>query len=140
MSAANLSDRSIDHPAPHRVDGSPTYHELNAKSLAAGDHNLFNGSWDISVAKIDFFSVTVATGSPVFAISFHETDQFTTPIRYGAEGLIPPNEWQDDLEWIYVDVDESNEIHLRITDDTGGAATYNVYVRGTKLLRPERAE
>ncbi len=39
------------------------------------------------------------------------------------------------IEWTYDDADESNEIHSRITE-TGGDASYDVHVTGTKLLKP----
>jgi hypothetical protein len=112
-----------------------TYHELDATGQSAGDLNLTHANWGISKAKIDYIEITVASGTVTdFDIGFYESDAFSADdLRYGAEGLNSTDNWSDDLEWSYIDNDDTDEIHLRITENSG-TGTYDIHVRGVDLL------
>lgn len=113
-----------------------TYVELNATGLSAGNNNLSSASWGISKSQIDYIDVVVTSGAVTnFDIVIYEKDTFQVgDIRYSASGLNSTDNWTDDIEWIYTDDDATNEIHLKITENTGGPGTYSVQFRGIKLV------
>ncbi len=115
--------------------GSLTLKELGVTGQAAGDLNLTDADWGISKSRIDYFTIIETNGTVTnFDIAFFENDAFTGAVRYGASGLNSTDDWQDDLEWIYIDEDSSDEIHLRITENAGTTGSYDIMVRGIELL------
>jgi len=102
---------------------------------SAGDLNLSDANWGISKARVDYIRIDVASGSVTdFDIAFYENGTFyDVDIRYAAEGLNSTDNWADDLEWIYIDEDSLDQIHLRITENSG-TGTYDIHVRGVELL------
>lgn len=121
-------------PAGVGGGGSLAFKELNVFGQSAGDINLSDANWGISKARIDYIRIDVTGSVTDFDIAFYENGTFyDTDIRYAAEGLNSTDNWQDDLEWIYVDEDSTNQIHLRITENAG-SGTYDIHVRGVELL------
>jgi len=115
--------------------GSLAFKELNATQQSAGDLSLTDANWAISKSRIDYIRITVVSGNVTdFDITFYENAAFyDADIRYAAEGLTKNDNWQDDLEWIYVDQDDLDQINLRITENAG-SGLYDVHVRGVELL------
>ena len=113
--------------------GDLKYLELNVTGLSAGDHNLTDTDWGESKVWIEYVSIEVASGTPTdFDIGIYEKDTFlAADLRYAVETLDATG-WSDDSQWTYIDDDSSNEIHLRITENTG-AGTYDVQIRGFRL-------
>ena len=115
--------------------GTLSVKTLDATGQSAGNLNLTDAAWDVSKAKIDYISITVASGSPTdFDIAFYEDDTFSSTTRYEAQALdhTVDSPWEDDIEWILLDNDGTNEIHLQITENTG-SGTYDIHVRGIEL-------
>ncbi len=121
-------------PAGSGGGGSLAFKELNVLAQSAGDLNLSDSNWEISKSRIDYIRIDVNGSVTDFDIAFYENSIFyDIDIRYAAEGLNSTDNWQDDLEWIYVDEDNLNQIHLRITENSG-SGTYDIHVRGVELL------
>jgi len=114
--------------------GSLAFKELNVLGQSAGDLNLSDANWAISKSRVDYIRIDVTGSVTDFDIAFFENGTFyDVDIRYAAEGLNSTDNWQDDLEWIYVDEDSLDQIHLRITENAG-SGTYDIHVRGVELL------
>lgn len=116
--------------------GDLTYLELNATGQSAGNLNLTDATWNESKIQIDYIKVTVMSGSVTdFDIAIFEKDSFlAADKRYEAKGLNSTDNWEDDLEWTYIDDDATKEVHFKITENTGGPGTYNIQLRGVKLI------
>ena len=117
------------------IAGDMTYKELNAINQNAGQLNLTDTTWDISKAKIDYIRIEVVSGTVNdFDIGIYEKDTFQeADKRYAVEDLNSTDGWEDDLEWAYIDDDNTKEIHLEIIENSG-SGSYNIQVRGTKLI------
>ena len=115
--------------------GDMTYKYLSATGQSAGSLNLTDTHWDTSKAQISYISVIVASGTVNdFDIAVYEKDTFlSADLRYSSNGLNSSDNWRDNLIWIYTDKDGTNEIHLKITENSG-TGTYDIHVRGVKLV------
>ena len=112
--------------------GSMTYKEIVATGQSAGELNLSGVTWSISKAWIDSFTVSIASGDVSdYDIEIYEDDTFTGDPRYKVESAL--TDWEDETEWSYVDRDDSDEVHLKIIENTG-TGTYNITIRGVELV------
>jgi len=133
LSVRTSSGTTVSLEAAAAGGGSLEFKELDATGQSAGNLNLTDSDWGISKSKVDYIKITATAGATSFDIAFYESDAFAaSEIRYSAEGILPADGWNDDLEWSYIDRDSTNEIHLKITE-TGGTSTYAVHVRGVEL-------
>lgn len=113
--------------------GTLTVKTIDATGQAAGNLNLTDAAWAIDKAKLDYIEVTVSSGTVTdFDIAIYEDDTFSGNPRYNATGLNSTDNWRDDQEWIYVDDDASNELHLQITENAG-TGSYDIHIRGVEL-------
>jgi len=113
---------------------SLNYAEIYAFDKTAGNLNLTDTTWNTSRVKIDYISVEETTGNPTtFDLRIYETDTFhEDDLRYNARDISPADGWTDELEWIYVDRDDTNTFHFQISE-TGGSGQYDIHVRGISL-------
>ena len=112
--------------------GSMTYKEIVATGQSAGELNLSGVTWGISKAWIDSFTVSIASGDVSdYDIEIYEDDTFAGDPRYKVESAL--TDWEDETEWSYVDRDDTDEVHLKIIENTG-TGTYNITIRGVELV------
>lgn len=141
LTTGNLEFKSANSSVYETVSSSSgsgdlKYLELNAIGLSAGNLNLTDATWNESKIQIDFIKISVTAGSVTdFDIAVFEKDTFlVADKRYEAKGLNSTDNWEDDIEWTYIDDDATKEVHIKITTNAGGPGTYAIQLRGVKLV------
>ena len=131
VNEALVTQKLTDVATWTNVGGSMTYKEIVVTGQSAGEINLSSATWNISKAWIDSFTVSVSSGDVTdYNIEVHEDDTFTGDPRYKVESIL--TDWEDETEWSYIDRDNSNEVHLKIIENTG-TGTYDIIIRGIEL-------
>lgn len=115
--------------------GCPTLVKLSATGQSAGSLNLTDANWAVSKAWLKRLTVTLESGtSSDFDIEIYEKDTFLEADR------IYRLETNDDdvdviLDYLYEDLDASDELHIKITDNDGtGSPVFGIKVKGIELI------
>jgi hypothetical protein len=115
--------------------GCPTYKKLTATGQSAGSLNLTHASWGISKSWLKRLVITIASGSSSdYDVAIYEKDTFAASLVIYS--LTDNNDSIDIiLDCIYEDQDDTDELHIKITDNDGtGSPTFDIEVRGIELL------
>jgi hypothetical protein len=125
----------IDYMLDTPQGANMIYKSITKTGQSPGQLNLSDATtWNISKAQIDYIDVQVASGSVTkFDIDVYEDNTFAGKTRYSVENIRATDGWTDDIEWIYVDADDTKEIHIKITEVVGSGSTYNIHLRGIQL-------
>lgn len=112
-----------------------TLKKFSATGQVAGSLNLSDANWAISKAWLKRLIVTLESGtSSDFDIEIYEKDTFLAADKiYSLES----NNANVDviLDYLYEDLDATNELHIKITDNDGtGAPVFGISLRGIELI------